>query len=175
MMEDPGKLRVKDWKKIFAFAVIAAVVFLVDHAAKQLAVDHLADGLRRSYLADTFRLEYVQNTGVILGLGSQLPEATRTWLLPGLTAAVLILMTVMWIREDGYGPAAAGMSLVWAGGFSNLVDRLVYGQVVDFFNFGIGTVRTGTSNLADLAIVAGIPLIMIGWRRSNQPKGEVGI
>ena len=59
---------------------------------------------------------------------------------------------------------------MWAGGFSNLVDRLAYGKVFDFFNLGFGAVRTGTSNLADVAIMAGIPLIAIGWWRTKQEQ-----
>jgi signal peptidase II len=154
---------VKDRKKIIAFLIITAAVYLVDRAGKYLATEHLADGLRRSYLADLLRLEYIHNSGAILGLGSQLPEQIRRWLMPLATIAILIWVSVMLIREKGFGWAAAGFCLVWGGGFANLVDRIAYGEVVDFFNIGIGSVRTGTSNLADVAIMAAIPLILIGW------------
>jgi lipoprotein signal peptidase len=165
---------VRDWKKIGAFVMITAVVVLVDHVGKLLAAAFLADGVRHSYLADFLRLEAVINTGAILGLGSQLPDALRVWVMPAVTAAVLVWVSGMLIREKEFGAACAGLSLVWAGGFSNLVDRLAYGQVFDFFNFGIGTVRTGTSNLADVAILAGIPLIAIGWWRSKQEAEQQG-
>jgi signal peptidase II len=51
---------------------------------------------------------------------------------------------------------------VLAGGGGNLIDRVAYGGVVvDFLNLGIGGLRTGIFNVADLQIVAGI--VMLAW------------
>jgi signal peptidase II len=164
---------VKDWKRLGVFAVITAGVVVIDHLGKLIASVSLADAASYSHLGDFLRLEAVYNTGAILGLGSQLPEGIRTWVMPAVTAAVLLWVTVLLIRERELGMASAGLCLVWAGGFSNLVDRLAYGKVFDFFSLGFGTVRTGTSNLADVAILAGIPLIFIGWLHSKQAKEPV--
>jgi signal peptidase II len=163
---------VKDWKKTGLFVLIVAAVTLIDHGAKLIAAAGLADGVRLSYLADLLRLEAAYNTGAILGLGSQLPDALRVWMMPAVTIAVLIWVGAMLIRETEVDPAFVGLSLVWGGGFSNLVDRLAYGKVFDFFTLGFGTLRTGISNLADVAIMIGIPLILIGWLRSKQEPKE---
>jgi signal peptidase II len=165
---------VKDWRKTGAFAICVTAVTVLDHVVKLLAAIWLADGQRHTYLGDILRIEGTYNTGAILGLGSQLPEGIRAWVMPVVTAGVLVWVSVLLIREREFGLAAAGLSLVWAGGFSNLVDRLAYGQVFDFANLGIGAVRTGIFNLADMAIVAGIPLILIGWLRVKAPKTEIG-
>ncbi len=165
----------KDWRKpAGVFAVVAAAVVLIDHAAKLAASMLLPEASRISYLGGFLHLEPLYNTGAILGLGSQLPEAIRSWTLPVVTGAVLVWVSILLIREPDTGPAFVGLSMVWAGGFSNLVDRLAYGKVFDFFNIGFGTVRTGTSNLADVAILAGIPLILIGWLRARQQEEEPG-
>jgi signal peptidase II len=51
------------------------------------------------------------------------------------------------------------VALIVGGGVSNLVDRLRYGgYVVDFLNVGIGPVRTGIFNVADMAIMVGVVL-----------------
>jgi signal peptidase II len=163
---------VNHWLKIGSFTVVTGAVVFIDHAGKLLAAHFLAEGVRHSFLADVLRVEPVFNTGAILGLGSQLPDGIRVWLLPVLTAAVLIWVGGMLIREKQFGWAFAGLSLVWAGGFSNLVDRAVYGRVFDFFNVGIGPFRSGTSNLADVAILAGLPLILIGWTRTRTAPAE---
>jgi signal peptidase II len=50
---------------------------------------------------------------------------------------------------------------------SNLVDRLLYGgRVTDFLNVGIGSLRTGIFNLADMAILAGALLLVLKTRAS---------
>jgi signal peptidase II len=163
---------VKDWKKVGTFVICAVAVTMLDHIIKVLAAVWLADGQRHLYLGGILRIEAAYNTGAILGLGSQLPDGLRSWLLPVLTVVILIWVSVLLIREQEYGAAAIGLSLIWAGGFSNLVDRVAYGQVFDFLNLGIGSVRTGIFNVADMAIMAGIPIILIGWLRARPPQPE---
>jgi signal peptidase II len=61
------------------------------------------------------------------------------------------------------GPARfVALSLVAGGGISNLIDRFLYdGRVTDFLNVGIGSLRTGIFNLADMAILAGALLLIL--------------
>ena len=49
----------------------------------------------------------------------------------------------------------------FAGGAANLINRLPDGTVVDFINVGVGPVRTGIFNVADIAITLGVGLLMI--------------
>ncbi|MBN1440010.1 MAG: signal peptidase II [Anaerolineales bacterium] len=161
-------------RKLVLFLFLVAAVLAVDQAGKALATEYLSDGVRHSYLGDFLRLEYIHNTGAILGLGSQLPAGIRRWFMPLSTVAILVWVGIMLIREEGFGWAAAGFSLVWGGGFANLIDRAAYGEVVDFFSLGFGAVRTGVSNLADVAIVVGIPLIIIGWLGMKPAVPEAG-
>jgi signal peptidase II len=53
-------------------------------------------------------------------------------------------------------------SLIASGGFSNWIDRARFdGVVVDFMNMGLGPVRTGVFNVADIAILVGIGLLFV--------------
>lgn len=53
-----------------------------------------------------------------------------------------------------------GISLIFSGAMSNLIDRLTYdGAVIDFLNIGIGNLRTGVFNLADFAVICGVALL----------------
>jgi signal peptidase II len=64
------------------------------------------------------------------------------------------------------------LTLILAGGVSNLADRLIYGgYVVDFINVGIGSLRTGVFNLADVAISAGVLMLLAG-RTSVRPESR---
>jgi signal peptidase II len=53
-----------------------------------------------------------------------------------------------------------GLTLLAAGGASNWADRVVHGRVVDFLNVGIGSLRTGIFNVADIAIMAGVVMLL---------------
>jgi signal peptidase II len=61
-----------------------------------------------------------------------------------------------------------GLSLFVAGGASNWADRVVRGHVIDFINVGYGPLRTGIFNVADVAIMLGVGIVVIAELRRNQ-------
>jgi signal peptidase II len=54
-----------------------------------------------------------------------------------------------------------GVSLLLAGGTSNWIDRVIRGSVVDFLNVGVGSLRTGVFNVADMAIMLGAAVLVL--------------
>jgi signal peptidase II len=149
--------------RAFKLTVLAVVLATIgcDRATKRLALEHLADHPGHRFLADTVRLQFIENRGGFLGLGSNLPERTRTGLFVLGTGLLLVGVLVWGIRSHARGPAFAGLALLWAGGVSNLFDRVARGSVVDFLNVGIGPLRTGIFNVADMAIMAGCALLLV--------------
>ena len=109
----------------------------------------------RSYLRDTVRLGYVENSGGFLSLGAGLPPGSRTLIFTILTGLLLLTMTVIAARHRWDGWRVLGVGFFVAGGASNWIDRVLRGNVVDFLNVGIGPIRTGVFNIADMAIVIG--------------------
>ncbi len=142
-----------------------------DRVTKQVAATTLAGAPSRSFLADTFRLEYVENTGAFLGLGADWPLPIRVAVFSIATAVLLLVMAVMAMRRHWPSPALLGLALLMAGGVSNLLDRVMFGRVIDFMNVGLGPVRTGIFNVADVAIMlgAGIVLFTAAYRPSMSP------
>ena len=60
--------------------------------------------------------------------------------------------------------------MIVAGGVSNWIDRVMRGSVPDFINLGIGPVRTGIFNVADVAITLGaVVLLLAEFRRGRNP------
>lgn len=154
-------------------AVVAGTVGC-DGVTKHLAAEHLAGLPAQSMLADTIRLGYAENRGGFLGLGEDLPERTRTTLFIIATGAILVLLAVFAWRTGWQRSRTVAVALFIAGGFSNWVDRLGDGTVVDFMNVGIGGIRTGIFNVADVAILTGIGLYLsakhIASRRNANEK-----
>lgn len=139
-------------------AVVLATVGC-DQVTKHVAVTTLAGEPRHSYFGDTFRLELIENPGAFLGLGAELPASVRSLLFSAGTAALLAVVAFVALKRRWEGRALLGLTLVWAGGSSNLVDRVTNGNVIDFMNLGIGWLRTGIFNVADVAIMLGIALV----------------
>jgi signal peptidase II len=151
------------WRKV---AVLALMVMTVgcDRVSKHFAARDLAGEPRQSFLADTVRLEYAENTGAFLSLGDDWSPAMRTAVFTIGTGLVLCGMIAAAFRYRLSGPATAGLALYIAGGASNLVDRIVRGSVIDFMNIGVGPLRTGIFNVADMAILAGVAVFLLAHR-----------
>ncbi|HET7696044.1 MAG TPA: signal peptidase II [Vicinamibacterales bacterium] len=141
-------------------ATIAATVGC-DRVTKHVATAALAGRPARSLLADTIRLGYVQNAGGFLSLGADLPETVRTSLFVVATGVLLLALVAYGIRLRWRGWAAFGLALFVAGGVSNWVDRVLHGSVIDFINVGVGPLRTGVFNVADVAILLGVAIVLI--------------
>ena len=154
--------------------ILACIV--VDQATKWLAKKYLAPDGFISFAGDTFRFQYAENTGAFLSFGSSLPEPWRhilltilvVFFLMGFLAYLIFSRTLPWHYT-------ASLSLVCGGGLSNLIDRLAYdGRVVDFLNTGIGSVRTGIFNVADMAITAGVILLLADSLRKTPEQTSNG-
>lgn len=139
-----------------------------DRVTKHVAAAALAGTPTRSFLADTVRLQYTENPGAFLSLGADWPHAARTAVFGIGSGLLLLLMAMMAVRIQWPPPALFGLALCIAGGFSNLVDRIAYGKVIDFMNVGLGPIRTGIFNVADLAIMSGVAVVVVvGYRRNH--------
>ena len=159
-----------------------------DQVSKQAAVRWLRGAPTSSYLWDTFRLGYSENRGAFLGLGSDWPESVR-WVVFTVLSTLLVVGALVYavrtfaqarkVAREGAAKGAdgaarwrlwaapAGPLLVVAGGLGNLIDRVLRdGTVVDFMNLGIGGLRTGIFNVADVYIMVGVALWAL-WPRTG--------
>ena len=160
----------------------AMIVFLItltcvgcDQATKLAAKQHLQNGPVYSYAGDTIRLQYAENTGAFLSLGASLPGPLRQLIFTVLVGVFLLgLIAYLLLSRDPTPFAVSCLSLVAAGGMSNLIDRIAYdGRVVDFLNVGVGPLRTGIFNIADVAITFGALFLMIDTYRHMAPSAKI--
>lgn len=153
------------------YSVIAAILVLcvaLDQWTKVLAEQYLQGQPVRRYLGDTVRLLYLENKGAFLSLGAGLSEGVRHWVFVVGVAVVVFALLFMLIRESRLNTLeVVAFSLVIAGGIGNLIDRISFGVVRDFMNMGIGSLRTGVFNVADMAITAGAVFILFDLVRKR--------
>jgi signal peptidase II len=151
-------------------ALLIAIVATIgcDHVTKHYAATTLAKTSIRSFLADTVRLEYGENTGGFLSLGANLPAAARTSVFVIGTGLALLFAAWVVVRAPMSGWTILGLSLFMGGGASNWIDRVTRGSVIDFLNVGLGSLRTGIFNLADVAIMFGAGIVAITELRRHQ-------
>ena len=153
---------------IFCAVLVACIG--CDQAAKTVAHSALADSPAISFLGDTVRFELASNSGAFLSLGADLPESVRLVLFQGLVPLSLVALCILAARS---GASAIALGLIAGGGIGNWIDRLANsGAVTDFVSLGAGALRTGIFNLADVFIVLGVLLTVIGMERAT-PDAEL--
>jgi len=133
-----------------------------DQVTKIVARDQLEGVGRLSYLGDTFRLVLIENHGAFLGMGSEMPEWVRTSIFVGVVSLALVAFLVWILRTPELSKVSVvGAALVVGGGIGNVIDRVLFeGGVTDFLNIGIGTLRTGIFNVADVWIMLGAAMML---------------
>jgi signal peptidase II len=154
-------------------AVILLTMFACvgcDQVTKSVARDRLPAGETFSMLADTVRLQYSENPGAFLSLGHNLTPSVRRALFT-FGATLLVAAAIIWTFSSRRlsMPQTIGAAMISAGGLGNLIDRLTRdGLVTDFLNIGVGMVRTGIFNVADMALTFGVALVIL----ANWPQGR---
>lgn len=143
-----------------------------DQISKAVIRTHLAVNEQYSYLHDTVRLTHAENPGAFLSLGDKLPNDIRTMLFSVVAFAVSVsaaATALLMRRITQY--QVIGLALIAAGGFGNWIDRVTNeGHVTDFMNIGIGWLRTGIFNVADMALMLGLALYVFAAQKI--PRSE---
>jgi signal peptidase II len=157
--------------------VTAAVALILDQGTKLLilyglGLVHLGSGQSMSVLP-FFNLTMVQNAGISFGLfPASGPEGTAILATFQLLAAGGLAWWLCFVHRP---VLAISLGLLIGGALGNLIDRLVYGWVNDFFDFHLLGYHWYVFNVADAAITFGvIGLLYDALMKPETPQGEAG-
>ncbi len=145
---------------------VVAIIFLVvafDQYTKSWAISALQNAPTRSYLGGSFLLLYAENTGAWGSMGSNLSEPLKFWILTVLPFIFLGGLAFYTVTSKELKPYMIWCyALVIGGGLGNLIDRALYGYVVDFLWTGIPNgIGTNIYNIADVAIMIGVITLLV--------------
>jgi signal peptidase II len=134
------------------------LVVALDQGSKALATS-LVDRGDRVEVLPFLAFENVRNKGVAFGLGGDISAA-----LIGVTIVLLVgLLVFLALRADGGWLVWLPAALLVGGALGNLADRVRDGAVIDFIDLPLWP----TFNLADVAITAGVLLLLFDVERSR--------
>lgn len=163
---DDKPIRQEDERPLLRHRVLVLLATLlgaivVDLATKEMAVAALQRYRPVAVVGEWIRLTLGYNEGVAFGLFAT--DGPGVLILSGLAMVVLAMWTVHVLR-DAAGPrwSALALGLILGGGTANFIDRLADGRVTDFLDVSLGLHRWPTFNLADVYIVTGVGLILLG-------------
>ena len=116
-------------------------------------------------VTDFFDYVLVWNTGISYGLLDGLP----VWALGLVMLVAIVALGIWWLRADS-ALIRLGLAFCIGGALSNAIDRLIYGAVADFFHLHWGTWSFYIFNLADIAITAGVILLIADLIGLGRPR-----
>jgi signal peptidase II len=149
-------------------ALVSSVVVTLDLWTKRWASKTLAFQQPVDVIGPFVRFTYTRNSGVAFGLGAGLPFPYYVF---SLAAVAAILYLFFKQRVRGFSRQLA-LALIMGGAIGNLIDRVRFGEVVDFIEIGYGRWHWPVFNVADSAVTIGVILFAITWPRAHEPHGE---
>ncbi len=149
---------------------LALLVFVVDQAHKWWMLNVYDIGARQPVRFTPFLdLVLAWNKGVSYGLFNTPAQGI-------LIASSLLICVVLWIWlcRSHRPVTVAALGLVIGGALANALDRLLHGAVADFFQLHWNSWNWYVFNLADVAIVAGVALLLYESFRERNGKTGLG-
>ncbi|MDR2753581.1 MAG: signal peptidase II [Oscillospiraceae bacterium] len=157
-MNQKSRVRPRLWQRLTALGCVLLLVGF-DQLVKRMAQAVLrADGTSVVLIPRVFGLQYVENTGISFSVFGD--SAVMMRLVQVLTGALMLagLALVLAGRVRRGAPLCCTV-LILAGGVGNLVDRVLQGYVVDYFEFLF--VHFAIFNLADVLIFCGVVWLVL--------------
>ncbi len=144
--------------------IIALVLLNVgcDQISKDMVRKQVSERTSIHLIQDNFILTNVENTGAMLGFGQDFPAWLKVPLLQVIPVLVLLFLLISILRKANLNKwLVIAFACVIGGGIGNLIDRIAYGSVTDFFHIKIGIFKTGIFNMADVSVTMGAIMILI--------------
>jgi signal peptidase II len=161
-------------KKFSPLLMVVMIILLnvgADQATKVLARNHLQGAGEIQVVGTVFTLTYHENAGAFLGMGDSLSPVLRVLTLVVLPILMILGLLVYMAKTPGMSRGEQiCMATIIGGGIGNLIDRIAFGVVTDFMHFGVGRLRTGILNVADLSITFGVIVMLILMYRVHRKE-----
>lgn len=157
------------------YYVIALIAILVDQGTKYVIASQMELNEKISVIGDFFLITSHRNRGAAFGILED-----QRWFFIVVTTIVVIGL-VWYINKVRTLPGKllpVALGLVLGGAIGNFIDRVLYGEVVDFLMFNFGSYTFPIFNIADSCIVIGVGLIILDTllemkrEKSNQQQLE---
>lgn len=137
-------------------------MILLDQFTKYLVLRMIPLYKSITVIPGFFNLTHIHNPGGAFGFMAQNGSPWRHWMF--LIAAVVALSMILYFYHHTprtHPFLGLGLSLIFGGAIGNLIDRLRFGEVIDFLDFYVAHLHWPTFNLADSAVTVGVGIFVL--------------
>jgi signal peptidase II len=153
------------------FAMIAGLVVLLDQATKLLVLAKMPLYYSITVIPGFFNLTHIHNPGGAFGFMAAGSQEMRNLLFVGVSIIAMGLIVYFYRSTPKTHPyLASALAMIFGGAVGNLVDRLRFGEVVDFLDVYLSTYHWPAFNVADSAITIGITIFIAHMVLGKMPE-----
>lgn len=161
------------WFRNMALAVVTGSIVLLDQLTKQQIMQTMRLHESISIIPNLFSLTYIRNPGAAFGLLAGSSNAFRMVFF-GLTSifALGLLGTILLRMPEQDWVGRVSVAGILGGAIGNLIDRLRFGEVIDFLDVYIENYHWPAFNVADSAITVGVIFLIIHFAFEKKPDSS---
>lgn len=137
------------------FLILSVIMVISDLATKYLVTSSMALNETLPLIDNIFHLTYVRNSGAAFSMLSG--QRIILILLPLLIISVIIIYIIF--KRPTNKSLMLSFTMIVSGGIGNLIDRIKYGYVIDFFDFRL--INFPVFNVADIFVTLGATIFII--------------
>ena len=148
-----------------------------DQVSKMIVRREIESMEQISMLQNHLTLTRIENRGAFLSTGDSLPDWLRIMILVFVPVAALTLALV-YVFQQQLGLSRTNLvaySFIIGGGIGNLYDRILHGSVTDFMHIDFVLFQTGIFNMADVSIMTGLFILVVGAVRRKRQNDEASL
>ncbi len=160
-------------KKTVFFLAMAALVLLLDQLTKAWIISTLRIHESFAVIGGFFNITHVRNPGAAFGfLAGASPAFRYVFFLAVTVAAIALILRYLRTTRIEDLSLVFSLALILAGAVGNLIDRVRFGEVVDFLDVYVGAYHWPAFNVADAVITTGAAILMAILLRRRKERPE---
>ncbi|MBW1617032.1 MAG: signal peptidase II [Deltaproteobacteria bacterium] len=149
--------------KYIKLIIIAALIITADQITKQMIINNFFVFESVPVIDGLFNITYLQNLGGAFSFFADKSILLRSVIFKILPIIVIFFLFLFYKTVPSSSKFLTfGLSFIISGAIANLIDRFVFGFVIDFLDFYVNNIHWPAFNIADSAITVGIVMVLIG-------------
>ena len=154
----------KPWGKYVVLVTVTATIVMLDQVIKHII--HVSMSLHQSIpvIEGFFHLTYIRNPGAAFGIMAESSGAFRFAFFLVTSTIALVLLGLIFVglpKDDWYGHLS--VAAIFGGAIGNLIDRIRFGEVIDFLDVFVQSHHWPAFNVADSAISVGVVALILNF------------
>lgn len=148
--------------------IISLIALIIDIISKRLVINFMFPDMSINIISNFFSLTYAKNEGIAFSL----LDGKVDFIV--IMSVIIIGMLIKYLKDNKVEKVEQiAYGLLIGGALGNLLDRILYGYVIDFLDFNIFGYHYPIFNFADTFIVIGILILIIFSFREVGVKNEI--